>query len=209
MKIKLTDTYSLCREKLRLSISEFINEEVNEKIFFDPDYSVFKNNIVFRCRIGLGGSQTFWTQFNGNSFTHINLKPYKNKHRHRFNREKDKDGNWTDIWTEPEYPENKIDYSAGFNTTHFGENEFGLLNMYNLYLWDDINKPPTHYKITNKFKTRKRTINDGSIRFNDFSIIKTGRSDIDDEIVVILGEGTQEQTLFSVLKIDRKTKTCF
>lgn len=166
---------------------------------------VVNDQLVFTSNFGVvrpGLWEKFITFFNGEHYQFINLNPYENKHPFGKVRVVKADG--TEDWVEPDYPRGLIDHSGVNYIPFVHQNKYGLLNLYNLYLWEDFSKEPLHFKIDKQFKTKIGK----DFKF-DLKLDAVGVSTINNQLAVVLSDyqQTAKTQYFSVLEFDKATLT--
>lgn len=200
MKLQIKQEHIINKEAIEIVLNQKITridsqiEVINHKLLFCVETEDFNEHLIIK---------------DTDNFETIDLSPFSNKHRNRYVRKTDDMGNVQMQLVEPEVSTELVDHSTVNGVFFVHQGQLGFLNLFNLYLWEDLNHTPKHYSIKKQLTTKQGVDSSGNTFYRDLNIFKVGKSMIDNEIPVIFGTYSfaQRTQHFSVLSIDNEHLT--
>lgn len=201
MKLIIKNSFKINKEKIENLVGSKLRR-------FNHEIKIIDNSILFQAHIKDGGE--YLVAFKDGDIKTIDLSPFRNNHKLKYQTVKDKFGNPKRVPIEPNFPD-LVDYSSTDIIFFVHQNKFGLVNLFNLYLWEDLDSDPIHFSITKGLKTKKVTNIKGWIYFTDLNLLKVGRSTIENQIPVVFSDYGHRSSpqYFTVLEINNENKTAY
>lgn len=194
MKLNIKSSYTIDKKEL-ISLSKSKEPYDNNWI---GQITPFKDSILIELDFYDTGKHLI--EFKNNNLHYIDLTPYHNKNL--FNPQKTNVNN---------YPNGLVDYSILNYISFIHQDYFGIVNLFNLYLWTDLNSVPVKYSIKKQIPTIQGESQNG-VWSSDINMIKVGHSTIENQIPVVFQNyygtnGTNDPKCFSVLEFDKNAGT--
>lgn len=194
MKLNIKNSYTIDKKEL-ISLSKSKEPYDNNWI---RQILPFKNSILIELEFYDTGKHLI--ELKNDTLHYIDLSTYHNKNL--INPQK------TNI---NDYPNGLVDYSIVNYVSFTHQDFFGIINLFNLYLWNDLNSEPTRYSLKKQIPTIQGE-NQNGVWSSDINIIEVGSSKIENQIPVVFQNyfgtnGTNDPKCYSVLEFDKNTGT--